>query len=901
MTDVVVATASIHGDDLDLGNIDFGISSANQTIVDVQTDTELESQKTHISEWDAELQDDDVVELITSDEELIDVDLPRPDVPAENTDGLVVEPVYLHVEPNHAEEIISELDVLREDNPDLHDIENNIEALSSSMKDRDVESMDEQLSEPDNPSMETSPPSVEASGEMEQRVNSLEKHIVKLLDDVSLSEQKMSDAVTSTVRMEIQKSVQETIEATDLFSVMKTELANVAEQRHLQDVRMSDSLDALHDALKDVGERVKAIEIVEVSERQAIEQTPSHGGGIVSSVLGGAVVNEDATVESLVRNSSSRDEVSEIVDQNTDTELPTWLSDATQDLHGKESSVQDETADVFASSEGSEEPVLDKVVIQEQTGVLGHVEASLDSAVSDSSSNIQGNVLGEVTQVDNHRSVDPVDVEIAVAEQKPSGIEMDADLVLVNQNVENDDFLRSARGAARAANERVRRSELEIEKVSISDKIKQNTGNFIAAAKQKDVPVEAVNLESTKKKMPKKSLFSDKVEGPNSLLVFTSLILFGTSALLLYGMSRSDVDTGSVVKLNAIEKMTDHGPTNSNLISGMDDRNKLLEKKKAKRGFGDKRSTLEKNITVAQVGSTAMKDGGDTLTPKDRNTNSHEYGFIPVPWSVKYTGALPGAKSTVDTGSLFDQYIRFSSPSGSSPSAGKPSSKRRDLNGLIPSDGVSVDLLVSASNGDALAQYEVARRYGKGLGIQKSAAISVKWYEKSAKAGYAPAIYRLATMYERGKGVRKDYKHAMKLYISAADKGNVKAMHNLAVLYTGGNLGKTDYPNAINWYEKAAQFGVKDSQFNLAIIYQNGMGGQLNIAKAYKWYSLAALAGDNEAKDMLKGLRQELSGVQKKQLEYNIRSWKAKIPDRNANVVPQYSKASLTPGDPNKS
>ena len=898
---VVVATASIHDDDLDAGSERFGISPLNQTNMDEQVNTELDRQKTHINKWDAELQDGSAIELITSDAEVIEVDLSPPSTPDKYTHGLEEEPVDLLVERSHAEENISELESLREENPDLHDIENKIEALSSTMNASNVDPAEDQFGEPDNLSIKTSLPSVESLGEMEQRVGSLEKHIVELLDDVSLSEQKKSDAVTDIVRSETQKLVHEAIETTELFGVMKAELANAAEQRRLQDVHMSDSLDALHDALKDIGERVTAIEIVEISERQVIEQPSSHGGGIVSSVLGGALMSEDTTVDSQLLKPPSRDEVSDSVARNTDTQLPTWLSDSTQDLHSEESDMPDETADVFASSAGLGEPALDESAIQEKTGLVGHADASLDIAVSDSSTDAQGYVLVDDANSDIHRSLEIADVGKSVAENKPRNVETDADLSPQSQNEENDDFLRSARGAARAANERVRVSELESDKVSISDKIKQNTGNFIAAAKQKDSPVEAVNLVRDKKETAKKSLFSDKVEGPNSLLVFTSLILFGTSALLLYGMSRSDVETGSVVKLNAIEKLTDQGAANSNLISGKNDQNKLLEKIKAKRGFGDKRSKLQKSVAVAQVGSIATKDDSDTLSHADRSPNSHEDEFIPVPSSVEYTGALPGTNPNVDTGSLFDQYISFSTPSRSPAGAGKASLQKRGLNGLVPPQGDSVDLLVSASNGDALAQYEVARRYGKGMGVQKSAAISVEWYEKSARAGYAPAIYRLATMYERGNGVRKDYKHAMKLYISAADKGNVKAMHNLAVLYTGGNLGKTDYLNAINWYEKAAHFGVKDSQFNLAIIYQNGMGGQHNIEKAYKWYSLAALAGDNEAKDMLKELRQELSGVQQKQLEQNIRSWKAKTPDRNANVVPQYSKASLTSGGSNKS
>ena len=869
--------AVIHKDDLDVDSDHFGISLREASNTDELGEANADDnasveQQHHVSEWYAELQREQNLE-------------PVPSLIVEETQ---VEPIATVTVTEHFEdqENVPSPELSAEHNVELQDIENNIEALSDSMKKQDEDLIDQSIVEAnDQPVGE--PQSAAASFDgFDQRVTSLEKHIVQLLDDVALSDKKMGDAVSEVMRSETQKAVKDTIETSDVFGAMKAELAAAAEQRHLQDVRMSDSLDALHDSLKDIGDRVKAIEAGGVVPTQMPDLALPGSGRIVSSVLGSSVGDRE-----LVSSDGSTDAdlsvAEEVVEANSPPgadEMPAWLTDSTQDLHGDQLDAPIESADVFAphtapEAEPSTEPLeAEKLNDAEQMDIPQNtIEQSAEERPLE---------IAEEQQPE--RNLDGV-AELAdvteIAIDHPSDHEQNEEKTVMTQNPPpGNDFLRSARAAARAANERARDSDKEGEAVALG-KASGKLGNFIAAAKEKETATESEPNEDRVKTFPKNSLFSDKVQGPNSLLVFTSLILFGTSALLLYGMSRDNVESGTVVKLNAAEKTVGQVPVGFRQGGEKNIKNKTNGKKKATRGIGGS-SMLESNITVALADDIAIGDGADTLTVNDKFETSRVAEMAQEPSAIRYTGALKDVKANVKTGSLFDQYVSFTAPSG-------PNTKGREVEDAPAINMGSGGLLKSASNGDAQAQYEVARRYGKGLGVQKSPAISVEWYEKSAKAGYAPAIYRLATMYERGNGVAKDYIRAMKLYVTAAKKGNVKAMHNLAVLYTGGNLGKTNYTSAIHWYRKAAQYGVKDSQFNLAIIYQNGMGGSLDLEKAFKWYSLAARAGDQEAKSMVIDLRKELTDKQQKNLDQKLGTWKAKTPDKTANVVSQYRKASL--------
>ncbi|MGJ4948564.1 hypothetical protein [Bradyrhizobium sp. HKCCYLS20291] len=153
----------------------------------------------------------------------------------------------------------------------------------------------------------------------------------------------------------------------------------------------------------------------------------------------------------------------------------------------------------------------------------------------------------------------------------------------------------------------------------------------------------------------------------------------------------------------------------------------------------------------------------------------------------------------------------------------------------------------AALKGDPTAAYEVGVRLAEGKGIAANYEEAAKWYDRAAQAGLIPAVFRLGTFYEKGLGVKKDADIARRYYVVAAERGNAKAMHNLAVLDADGGGKGANYKSASQWFRKAAERGVADSQFNLGILYARGIGVEQNLAESYKWFSLAASQGDADA------------------------------------------------------
>jgi len=149
---------------------------------------------------------------------------------------------------------------------------------------------------------------------------------------------------------------------------------------------------------------------------------------------------------------------------------------------------------------------------------------------------------------------------------------------------------------------------------------------------------------------------------------------------------------------------------------------------------------------------------------------------------------------------------------------------------------------------DAAAQYELAQKYEKGMGLLKNPAKALQLYEESAASGYAPAQFTLGVSYELGNGMSKDLGKAVALYQQAADQGYSDAICKLGILSEYGIGMPKNADKAIALYQKAAAQGNAYGQMMLGHIYEYGDGVPRDIDRAIEAYTKAADMGNSEAK-----------------------------------------------------
>ncbi len=156
----------------------------------------------------------------------------------------------------------------------------------------------------------------------------------------------------------------------------------------------------------------------------------------------------------------------------------------------------------------------------------------------------------------------------------------------------------------------------------------------------------------------------------------------------------------------------------------------------------------------------------------------------------------------------------------------------------------AVPLFQRAAEGDyAVAMYRLGKMYQRGIGVEKDARTSVRWYRKAAASGNAASMNDLGWMYQRGLGVIKDLSEAARWYLKAAQRGMRLAMYNTGLVYANGRGVVKDQREAVRWYRKAADKGHVKAMYYLGRRYASARGVEKDDAEAMRWYRLAADRG----------------------------------------------------------
>ena len=148
--------------------------------------------------------------------------------------------------------------------------------------------------------------------------------------------------------------------------------------------------------------------------------------------------------------------------------------------------------------------------------------------------------------------------------------------------------------------------------------------------------------------------------------------------------------------------------------------------------------------------------------------------------------------------------------------------------------------LPSAEAGDAQAQFDLARMYETGDGVNKDLQKAVTWYLKAAQQGLSEARFYLGWMYANGIGVRQNYFTAAKYYRMAATFDNhTEAQFRMGELHFNGRGTEHDYGKAIQYYTLAASKGHAAAQYLLGSMHMEGWGVKRDLITAYIWLKLA--------------------------------------------------------------
>ncbi|KAG0270112.1 hypothetical protein DFQ27_000413 [Actinomortierella ambigua] len=149
----------------------------------------------------------------------------------------------------------------------------------------------------------------------------------------------------------------------------------------------------------------------------------------------------------------------------------------------------------------------------------------------------------------------------------------------------------------------------------------------------------------------------------------------------------------------------------------------------------------------------------------------------------------------------------------------------------------------AASQGHQMAQNNLGWMYDVGNGVEQDDTMAVEWYKKSSAQGNAFGHGNLASMYELGFGVEASDNHALDLFTRAHDKGSPNAHFHIKWLTSPDRRAPCSDSDVVEVNRIGAEKGYVAAQHNLGRLYERGRGVRMDKDEALAWYRKAAAQG----------------------------------------------------------
>ena len=117
----------------------------------------------------------------------------------------------------------------------------------------------------------------------------------------------------------------------------------------------------------------------------------------------------------------------------------------------------------------------------------------------------------------------------------------------------------------------------------------------------------------------------------------------------------------------------------------------------------------------------------------------------------------------------------------------------------------------AAQAGVVPAIFRLGTLYEKGLSVKKDVDIARRYYMQAAERGNAKAMHNLAVLDADGGGKGANYKSASQWFRKAADRGVADSQFNLGILYARGIGVDQNLAESFKWFSLAAAQGDTDA------------------------------------------------------------------------------------------
>lgn len=213
-------------------------------------------------------------------------------------------------------------------------------------------------------------------------------------------------------------------------------------------------------------------------------------------------------------------------------------------------------------------------------------------------------------------------------------------------------------------------------------------------------------------------------------------------------------------------------------------------------------ATASAKISQVPAGSNASVASTDDITGTipTAATGGRSPGTVQIPPTEKLPDAIGGPKLRAaalkgDPAAAYEIAVRFAEGRGVDANLEEAAKwyDRAAQAGLVP------------------AIFRLGTLYEKGLGVKKDADVARRYYLQAAERGNAKAMHNLAVLDADGGGKGADYASAAQWFRKAADRGVADSQFNLGILYARGIGVEQNLAESFKWFSLAAAQGDADA------------------------------------------------------------------------------------------
>lgn len=151
---------------------------------------------------------------------------------------------------------------------------------------------------------------------------------------------------------------------------------------------------------------------------------------------------------------------------------------------------------------------------------------------------------------------------------------------------------------------------------------------------------------------------------------------------------------------------------------------------------------------------------------------------------------------------------------------------------------------------------------------------AVDFLTRAANAGSPEAQFELAKLYEKGIGVDQDEARALELYRAAADQDFPDAINDLGFMSFQGGLGlPRDQDAALVLFERAADLRHPQAMFNFAALIDDGLISRKGPKDAASYLYAALRSGSEDVLNILADRPAMFTGETRKELQKKLQQF----------------------------